>query len=129
MNEYCAHTVEGRFVPFGYQNYGSYNILIKNLGVDKESLDGMVIFGNTFANEIIHYLENYIDEELREEIKLQYKKDLTPPSYESILAETSDELPLYIKNKTLLQVLYDIFKEASKESVRIELEDIKKGLN
>jgi len=128
MNEYCAHTVEGRFVPFGYQNYGSYNILIKNLGVDKESLDGMVIFGNTFANEIIHYLENYIDEELREEIKLQYKKDLTPPSYESILTETSDELPLYIKNKTLLQVLYDIFKEASKESVRIELEDIKKGI-
>jgi hypothetical protein len=27
-----------------------------------------------------------------------------------------------------LQVLYDIFKEASKESVRIELEDIKKGI-
>ena len=77
---------------------------------------------------MIQYLENYIDEQLRGEIKLQYKKDLTPPSYESILTETSDELPLYIKNKTLLQVLYDIFKEASKESVRIELEDIKKGI-
>ena len=128
MNEYCAHTVEGRFIPFGYQNYGSYNILVKNLTIDKESLNAMVIFGNTFANEIIVYLENYIDEDLREEIKIQYRKDLTKPTYESILTETDDCLPLSIKNKTLLKVLYDIFREASKESVREELEGIKRSI-
>ncbi|WP_296882612.1 zinc ribbon domain-containing protein [uncultured Methanobrevibacter sp.] len=128
MNEYCAHTVEGRFIPFGYQNYGSYNMLVKNLTIDKESLNAMVIFGNTFANEIIVYLENYIDEDLREEIKIQYRKDLTKPTYESILTETDDCLPLSIKNKTLLKVLYDIFREASKESVREELEGIKRSI-
>ena len=128
MNEYCAHTVEGRFIPFGYQNYGSYNMLVKNLTIDKESLNAMVIFGNNFANEIIVYLENYIDEDLREEIKIQYRKDLTKPTYESILTETDDCLPLSIKNKTLLKVLYDIFREASKESVREELEGIKRSI-
>lgn len=128
MNEYCAHTVEGRFIPFGYQNYGSYNLLIKNLDIDKESLDGMVIFGNSFANEIIAYLENYIDEDLREEIKIQYRKDLNSPTYESILTETDDCLPLDLKNRTLIQVLYDVFKEASKESVRKELEGIKRSI-
>ena len=128
MNEYCAHTVEGRFIPFGYQNYGSYNMLVKNLTIDNESLNAMAIFGNTFANEIIVYLENYIDEDLREEIKIQYRKDLTKPTYESILTETDDCLPLSIKNKTLLKVLYDIFREASKESVREELEGIKRSI-
>lgn len=126
MNEYCAHTVEGRFIPFGYQNYGSYNLLIKNIDINQESLDGMVIFGNTFADEIISYLENYIDDNLREEIKMQYRKDLNSPTYESILTETSDSLSLNIKNRTLIQILYDIFKEASKESVRKELDDIKR---
>jgi predicted CopG family antitoxin len=37
-------------------------------------------------------------------------------------------LPLSIKNITLLQVLMDIFKEASHEDVRNELEEIKKEI-
>ena len=53
--------------------------LVENRLVDEESLESMIIFGNSFANEIIVYLEKYIDEDLRNEIKLQYRKDLTPP--------------------------------------------------
>ena len=125
MNEYCAHTVEGRFIPYGYQNYGSFNLLVKNMGVEQEYLDDMVIFGNTFANEIISYLEKYIDDKLRHEIKVQYRKDLTEPTYNSIIHETNDCLPLTLKNKTLLSILYDIFVEASKEDIKKELEEIK----
>lgn len=128
MNEYCAHTVEGRFIPYGFQNYGSFNVLVETIDIDKESVDMMIIFGNTFANEIITYLEKYIGEDLRQEIKIQYRKDLNPPTYESILKETNDSLPLGLKNRTLLQILFDVFKEASKEDVREKLEDIKKGI-
>lgn len=128
MNEYCAHTVEGRFIPFGFQNYGSYNVLVENTEIDPESLDAMIVFGNTFADEIISHLEKYIDEDLRQEIKIQYKKDLNPPSYDSILKETSDFLPLEFKNRALLQILFDIFKEASQDDVREKLEDIKKDI-
>ena len=128
MNEFCAHTVEGRFIPFGYQNYGSYNMLIRSIEIDQQSLDVMVVFGNTFADEIISYLETYIDEDLREEIKIQYKKDLEPPSYESILSETSDAFSLDLKNRTLIGVLYNVFEEASKEGVRKELDDIKRTI-
>lgn len=128
MNEYCAHTVEGRFIPYGYQNYGSFNDLIKQDNYDKSSLDDMIIFGNTFSNEIIVYLEKYIDEDLREEIKLQYKKDLRNPSYDSIHIETNDCLSLEIKNNVLLKVLFDILKIASSEDAREELENIKEGI-
>ncbi len=128
MNEYCAHTVEGRFIPYGYQNYGSFNLLVKRLNVDEESLNGMVVFGNTFANEIIIFLEKFIDEDLRDEIKIQYRKDSNSPTYKSILRETTDSLPLAIKNLTLLRILFDIFKEASNEDVRNELEEIKKEI-
>ncbi len=128
MNEYCAHTVEGRFIPYGYQNYGSFNLLVEHLGVDEESLNGMVVFGNSFANEIIVHLEKFIDEDLRDEIKIQYRKDSTAPTYKSILRETTDFLPLNLKNRTLLQILFDIFKEASNEDIRKELEEIKKEI-
>ena len=128
MNEYCAHTVEGRFIPYGFQNYGSFNVLVENTGIDKESLNTMVIFGNSFANEIIVYLEKYIDEDLRREIKTQYRKDLNPPTYESIFAETNDCLSLDLKNSTIIQILFDVFKEASQDDVRKELDDIKKGI-
>lgn len=129
MNEYCAHTVEGRFIPYGFQNYGSFNVLVENTDLDKESLQTMVVFGNTFANEIITYLEKYIDEDLRAEIKIQYRRDLNSPTYESIFTETNDCLPLDLKNSTLISILYDVFKEASQKNVREKLNDIKKGID
>ena len=129
MNEYCAHTVEGRFIPYGYQNYGSFNSLIRQIDYDESSLNDMVVFGNTFANEIIVYLEKYIDVNLREEIKLQYKKDLKSPSYDSLQIETNNCLSLDVKNRVLLKLLYDILKLASQDDVRIELEEIRDGMN
>ena len=128
MNEYCAHTVEGRFIPYGYQNYGSFNVLVENVGVDDESLDVMIKLGNSFANEIIVYLEKYIDEELRNEIKLQYRKDLVQPTYESILKETNDCFPLDLKNSVILKMLYDVLKEVSDSGDITELESIKEGI-
>lgn len=128
MNEYCAHTVEGRFIPYGYQNYGSFNSLVENIN-DKESLKSMVILGNSFANEIISYLEKYIDVDLRNEIKLQYRKDLVSPSYESLFTETNDCWPLDIKNSVLIKVLSDVLKEVSNNiEAREELESIKEGI-
>ena len=128
MSEYCAHTVEGRFIPYGYQNYGSFNALVENICVDDESLESMIVLGNSFANEIIVYLEKYIDEELRNEIKLQYRKDLTKPTYESIFKETDNCFSLEIKNIVLLKMLYDVLKEASNSQERNELENIKEGI-
>lgn len=128
MNEYCAHTVEGRFIPYGYQNYGSFNALIKEMNIDDNSLEDMVILGNSFANEIIVYLEKYINESLREDIKLQYRKDLSQPTYESIFLETNDCFPLNIKNRVVIQVLYDVLKEVSEGDVLDELEKIKAGI-
>lgn len=128
MNEYCSHTVEGRFIPYGYQNYGSYNVLVESMQIDEESIDGMIKLGNSFANEIIVYLEKYIDEELRDEIKLQYRKDLASPNSQSILKETDDCYPLSLKNSILLKILYDVLKEVSGNSEEIkELESIKEG--
>ena len=129
MSEYCAHTVEGRFIPYGYQNYGSFNSLVENCGFDEESLGTVIKLGNSFANEIIVYLEKYIDDDLRNEIKLQYRKDLTPPTNESILSETDDCFSITLKNKLLISMLGDVLKEVSNDKgARKELESIKDGI-
>lgn len=129
MGEYCAHTVEGRFIPFGYQNYGSYNSLIENSGFDSETLDVAVKLGNSFASEIIVYLEKYINDALRNEIKLQYRKDLTAPTNQSLLLETEDIFSLNVKNKYFINMLCDVLKEVSNDiDARKELEIIKEGI-
>ena len=129
MSEYCAHTVEGRFIPYGYQNYGSFNALVEDTGVDEESLNSMVKLGNSFANEIIIYMEKYIDDRLRDEIKFQYRRDSNPPTYESILRETNICFELGFKNSILLKMLDDVLKEVSYNGDELdELENIKEGI-
>ena len=99
------------------------------MGVDEESLDSMIRLGNSFANEIIVYLQKYIDEDLRNEIKLQYRKDLMSPTYDSLFKETDIIFDLDFKNKLLLKMLYDVLKEVSTNGEAIkELESIKEGI-
>ena len=129
MNEYCAHTVEGRFIPFGYQNYGSFNVLVESLEISQDDLNSMVKMGSSYAHEIIVYLERFITEELRQDIKLQYRKDQAQPNYESMLLETNDAFMVDIKNSIILKVLYDVFIEASDENVIMELVNMRKGIN
>lgn len=128
MNEYCAHTVEGRFLPYGYQNYGSFNNLIENTDMDEESVKTVMMLGNSFANEIIVYLEKYIDDSFRHEIKLQYKKDLKSPKYDSIFIETDGCFLLDDKNRMVIKLLCNVLKEACDVETRKELELIKEGM-
>ena len=50
--------------------------LLEETTFDDEKIGILMVLGNTFAEEIIGQLEDYIDYDLREAIKLQYKKDL-----------------------------------------------------
>ena len=98
-------------------------------GFDAQTLDVAVKLGNSFASEIIVYLEKYINDALRNEIKLQYRKDLTPPTNQSLLLETEDIFSLNIKNKYFIDMLSDVLKEVSNDSdARKELEIIKEGI-
>lgn len=75
MNEYCAHTVENRFIPLKFQSFASFERCALNFGNEFAYMTDYVKMGNTFAKHIIIYLEKYIDEKLRKLIKLQFKND------------------------------------------------------
>lgn len=95
MDEYCAHAVEGRFTPHGYQNYSSYNSLCSDLSKKFNSnyLDLLVALGNTFSKDILLIIESFIDEELRQEIYQQFKVDINfKPDYVDITRECREVL-------------------------------------
>ena len=78
MDEYCAHTVEGRFIPHGYQNYGSFNNLVNQFPHEEDIVNSVKFYmrmGNSFADDIIGILETFIDEDIRKDIKAQFKED------------------------------------------------------
>lgn len=116
MNEYCAHTVEGRFIPHGYQNYGSFNSILEEQKdeLDHDTVVISLVLGNTIAEDIIHLLEHFIDEDLRHEIKQQYNKDQLPPSYSQIGMETTDMMDGNSRNELIMGPLAGSFDAAMK---------------
>ncbi|WP_058739255.1 MrcB family domain-containing protein [Methanobrevibacter millerae] len=66
IDEYCACTVEGRFVPMGHQDYTSFkNCLEKEHNLNDGDISA---YGNTFASHIMFIMESFISEDLIKEI-------------------------------------------------------------
>jgi len=132
-NEYSAHTCEGRFIPHGYQNYGSFNnIIINELDPEKDSdaIGLALVFGNTIAKDIIHILEEFIDENLREEIKTQFRRDFAyPPQYDQILLETRDYLSDEVKIKNIKTIMKLGYHAAENKKMHEILDDLKERFN
>lgn len=127
-NEYCAHTCEGRFIPFGYQHYGSFEKIIKeNYDPEKdyEIIQISAVFGNTIAKDIIRILEEFITPELMDEIKEEFKKGYSlPPTY-GIVNETKDILPNDVKIDNIIGILISGFQAAQNEDAQKLLENFK----
>ena len=106
-----------------------YFTLPSNYDID-ENLDYLIIF-ISYAKDMIAYLDNYIDEQLRDLIKLQFRED--KPKHDRKIIHELEELELddvevdddiKIKIFTFLMVRY--FKELyNNEEAREELEYMK----
>lgn len=133
MNEYCAHSVEGRFVPHGYQNFGSFNnILNSNFNPkseeDRRLVHSQMVLGNSLAEDILRILDFFITPEMREEIKQQYNKDFNyPPKYDQIGWETKEVLPEPVKVYVINILLDAAFLPDADNDYREILENFKKN--
>ncbi|WP_458404015.1 hypothetical protein [Methanobrevibacter sp.] len=88
VDEYAAHTVEGRFTLYGFQDYSSFLSLEKTIDLDKTEIEMLKTIGNTFANIIKDILESFIDADMLDEIKGQFTKDiLDRPDYTNLVYE------------------------------------------
>lgn len=112
MNEFCASTVEGRFIPLGYQNYGAFNIALESCGADDEAKEAWKYIGNTIADDIIKLLERFIDQNLRDDIKTQFKEDMFPPNYMEVGFECLDVLSKQTVLNSLYYAIIDYYKLA-----------------
>lgn len=115
LNEYCAHTVEGRFTPHGYQNYGSFENILQRFDLNRQMdlVRMCMMVGNTFCQDILNILEPFINYNLREEIKEQFKKDFNyPPNYQGISLEIRETLDIDILLNFINFILLSGFNEA-----------------
>lgn len=92
IDEYCAHTVEGRFAALGYQDYGSYELALTNFQkqYSEEYIEVATGIGNTFATYIKDIITSYIDDNLREDIKKEFLAINDVPKYSSLKYETTE---------------------------------------
>lgn len=94
LDEFCAHTVEGRFTLYGYQDYSSFKFKFDEISdlYSKEDIEFSLIIANTFAFDIKEILEEFIDDDLREEIKDEFLKLNEPPKYDPLDLEIESRL-------------------------------------
>ena len=105
IDEYCACTVEGRFVSLGHQDYTSFKNSLHKPHLFND--DDLSVYGNTFARYIILIMESFINENLIKEIRKEGSKINYPNN--DLKLETDeylewddfkDTLGLIFKNKT-----------------------------
>lgn len=78
MDEYCANKVQSRFMPYGYQEFDSYDDIIQNyfdFNRQKKLIYIHSLLGKSFSKDILEIIENYVDVNLREDIKNQFNLD------------------------------------------------------
>ena len=120
MNEYCAHIVEGRFTPHGYQNFGSFQKILNQYFDPKNEehvriMNEQRVFGGSLATDILKILDGFISPELRNEILDQYMEEAKfPPSYNQINLETEEELDEPLKVFLINSMLSSAFEPAQK---------------
>lgn len=122
LNEYCAHTVQGRFTPHGYQNYGSFENILQRFDVrrDRQIVSVCMMVGNTFCKDLLAIIEPFIDYNLREEIKQQFKKDFNyPPNYRGISLEIKDTIDINHLLEFINFILLTGFNESLKNPERL----------
>ena len=102
MDEYAAHTVEGRFTLFGYQDYSSYLSIEKTIDLEPDEIEMLKTIGNSFANYIKEILESFIDRDMLEDIKEQFRRDvMDSPDYRNLSFENCTLL----NNRGMVQAL------------------------
>lgn len=94
LDEFCAHTVEGRFALYGFQDYSSFNYKLDEISdrYQKDEIDYALLVANTFAYDIKDILEKFIDDDLREDIKKEFLRLSSQPNYEPLDLEIESRL-------------------------------------
>ena len=126
MNEFYAHTVENRYIPIEFQRFNSYYKCVSDLGFSEEDCQVFIELGSSYAQDIIHYLDKYIDENLRESIKLQFKIDMVEPKGNLSGNFGKELLDHDEKNKMFIGLMAFYFENLyNNKEARKELEYIK----
>ena len=123
LDEFCAHTVEGRFAPYNYQDYGSYEYKKHEVSnsMSKQDIDFSLTIANTFAQDIISIFESFITENMREEIKNEFYNSIIEPNEIGINHEIETTLNnegLMIAIKKILYNSTEICKNKKNELER-----------
>jgi len=88
VDEYAAHTVEGRFTLYGYQDYSSFLSIEKTIDIGREDIEMLKTIGNSFANVIKNILESFINDKLLGEIKDKFRAEIMDrPDYTNLRLE------------------------------------------
>ena len=114
IDEYAAHTVEGRFTLFGYQDYSSFLNIQKSIDRSADEIEMLKTIGNTFSNVVKGIIESFIDDDLLGEIKRQFRQDiLDNPDYSQLKLENCTLLTYEGFFRAVQFILLDGFSTAS----------------
>lgn len=109
LNEHCASTVSARFVPFGFQDYGSFKHELSQADIEEESLIDIIRLSVNFSNEICAWLSEYIGSDLIESIKIQFRYDQKAKNPDAFEYEIFNEFDMDEKHARVMEYILRYF--------------------
>ncbi|MBE6507883.1 MAG: zinc ribbon domain-containing protein [Methanobrevibacter sp.] len=123
IDEYAAHTTEGRFTVYGYQDYSSFIQIEKSLDgeMGPDEIEITKSIGNTFAISIKEILESYLDDDMRSDINELFLDEVTEsPNYRMLALENCDRLTRDGFLKAIWLVISEGFEMASQNIAKLK---------
>ena len=106
MNEYCAHAVECHYMPYNYTNYESFNLILsRHDDLNEEKIKKSVIMANSLAEDMVYMIDKFIDDDLKEEIKMQYLSDRIIPARRNAVISCDEKYDDEIKFEMINYIL------------------------
>ena len=90
------------------------------MGISEEDSQIFIQLANSYAQDIIVFLDKYIDEDLRESIKLQFKIDMVKPKNNIYKDFTKEQVDHDEKNNMLIGLMAVYFEMLYKNEEAIE---------
>lgn len=115
-SEYCASKSEEKYLPKEYVSYSSFNQIASDLNYDDKIILNTFIIANGISESIIGILSNFIDTQLEDKIKQEFRKNNTEQIANPICIEDRKVNNFILRNAYLMNMLIESYELLNDEN-------------
>ncbi|MDD6534955.1 MAG: zinc ribbon domain-containing protein [Methanosphaera sp.] len=127
ISEYCASSTEREFLDEKYVSFSSFNSICHDINYDENIIKKALIIGKPMSESIINILNNFIDKQLKIQIKKEFIKNNTKANMKPICIndEVIPNFPIF-RNVNLMNLICESYEITNEEEIHEKIVNYEK---